>query len=268
MSDANQHVPTQQAPIDTDHNTDLEKYTLHGRRQIRQLLEELIEQHALIAAHFGNNQSFVTALIGLSEDEDSLFLDASPDASVNRRVIANDRLLCVSQLDRIRIQFALSELQEVSQNGHNTFRAPVPARILRLQRREFFRLQVPIAHALSCSLNAKALDDSALRVDARVLDISGGGVALQLPLMTQSPPMAEFVIGATVDDCTLRLPDADPITLSLEVRNISHNTQRSGAELLRLGCRFSQLSRSSENIIQRYIFNTERERNARERGGI
>ena len=45
MSDANQHVPTQQvptqqAPIDTDHNTDLEKYTLHGRRQIRQLLEE------------------------------------------------------------------------------------------------------------------------------------------------------------------------------------------------------------------------------------
>ena len=97
---------------------------------------------------------------------------------------------------------------------------------------------------------------------------SGGGVALQLPPMTQSPPMAEFVIGATVDDCTLRLPDADPITLSLEVRNISHNTQRSGAELLRLGCRFSQLSRSSENIIQRYIFNTERERNARERGGI
>ena len=258
----------QQAPVDISRNDDLEKYTLHGRRQIRQLLEELMEHHALIAAHFGNNQSFVTALIGLSEDEDSLFLDVSPDTSINRRVLANDRLLCVTQLDRFRIQFALSELQEVSRSGHNAFRAPVPERILRLQRREFFRLQVPITHALSCSLNAKALDDSALRVDARVLDISGGGVALQLPPMTQSPPMAEFVIGATVDDCTLRLPDADPITLSLEVRNISHNTQRSGAELLRLGCRFSQLSRSSENIIQRYIFNTERERNARERGGI
>lgn len=258
----------QQTPVDISGNDELEKYTLHGRRQIRQLLEELMAHHALIAAHFGNKQSFVTALIGLSEDEDSLFLDASPDAGVNRRVLANDHLLCVTQLDRIRIQFALSELQQVSQSGHNTLRAPVPERILRLQRREFFRLQVPIMHALSCSLNAKALDDSTLRVDARVLDISGGGVALQLPLMTQSPAMAEFVVGATVDDCALRLLDADPITLSLEVRNISRITQRSGTELLRLGCQFVGLSRSAENIILRYIFNTERERNARERGGI
>lgn len=253
----------QQTPVDISRSDELEKYTLHGRRQIRQLLEELMEHHALIAAHFGNNQSFVTALIGLSEDEDSLFLDVSPDTSINRRVLADDRLLCVTQLDRIRIQFALSELQEVSRSGHNAFRAPVPERILRLQRREFFRLQVPIAHAPSCILNAKGVDDTPRQVDARVLDISVGGVALQLP-----PAVAEFVIGGKLDDCTLRLPELDSIPLHLEVRNINRNVQRSGTELLRLGCQFVGLSRSGESVIQRYIFNTERERNARERGGI
>ncbi len=191
------------------------------------------------------------------------FLDVSPDTSINRRVLADDRLLCVTQLDRIRIQFALSELQEVSRSGHNAFRAPVPERILRLQRREFFRLQVPIAHAPSCILNAKGVDDTPRQVDARVLDISVGGVALQLP-----PAVAEFVIGGKLDDCTLRLPELDPIPLHLEVRNINRNVQRSGTELLRLGCQFVGLSRSGENVIQHYIFNTERERNARERGGI
>lgn len=250
-------------PIDTSRNDDLEKYTLHGRRQIRQLLEELMEHHALIAAHYGNNQSFVTALIGLSDDEESLFLDVSTDTSVNRRVLANDRLLCVTQLDRIRIQFPLIDLQEVSRSGHSTFRAPVPERILRLQRREFFRLQVPIAHALSCIVNTRGVDRAPVQIDARVLDISVGGVALQL-----APTAAEFVIGGKLDDCTLRLPELDPIPLRLEVRNISRNTQRSGTELLRVGCQFVGLSRGGESVIQRYIFNTERERNARERGGI
>ena len=263
MSEENQQAAVEQVAAAISPSDDLEKYTLHGRRQIRQLLEELMAHHALIAAHFGNNQSFVTALIGLSDDEDSLFLDVSPDTRINRRVLANDRLLCVTQLDRIRIQFPLSEVQEVSRSGHNIFRAPVPERILRLQRREFFRLQAPIAHAPSCSLHAKGLDGTARQIDARVLDISVGGVALQLP-----PAVAEFVIGGKLDDCTLRLPELDPIPLHMEVRNINRNVQRSGTELLRLGCQFVGLSRSGESVIQRYIFNTERERNARERGAI
>jgi len=252
-----------QPPIDTSRDDTLEKYTLHGHHQIRQVLEELIEHHALIAAHFGNNQSFVTALVALSDDGTSLFLDASPDTAVNRRVLANDRLLCVTQLDHIRIQFALSGLQEVSKGGHDSFRALLPEHLLRLQRREFFRLQVPIAHAVSCTLNARGIDAAPVQLDARVLDISVGGVALQVP-----PAVAEFVIGATLDHCSLRLPELEPIELCLEVRNINRNTQRSGTELLRLGCQFANLSRAGEAVIQRYIFNTERERNARERGGI
>ena len=97
----------------------------------------------------------------------------------------------------------------------------------------------------------------------RVRDISVGGVALQLP-----PAVAEFVIGGKLDDCTLRLPELDSIPLHLEVRNINRNVQRSGTELLRLGCQFVGLSRSGGNVIQRYIFNTERGPNARQRGGL
>ncbi|HRP65237.1 MAG TPA: flagellar brake protein, partial [Thauera sp.] len=44
--------------------------------------------------------------------------------------------------------------------------------------------------------------------------------------------------------------------------------QRNGTELLRLGLQFMDLPGNAEARIQRYIFNTERERNAKEKGGI
>ena len=66
----------------------------------------------------------------------------------------------------------------------------------------------------------------------------------------------------------LSLPDGDPIELTLEVRNITRQTQRNGTELLRVGLRFADMPRTAEARIQRYIFNTERERNAKERGGL
>ena len=67
------------------------------------------------------------------------------------------------------------------------------------------------------------------------------------------------MIGSTLPDCRLNLPDGDPIELTLEVRNITRQTQRNGIETLRIGLRFAELPRTAETRIQRYIFNTERE---------
>ncbi len=243
---------------------DLERYMLHGHRQIRQLLQDLIDGHALITAYpGGGGNSFVTALIRLSDDERTLVLDASPDAAVNAHVLATDRLVCVTQLDKIRIQFSLGSVAQSQDDGRGAFEAPVPEKMLRLQRREFFRLQVPLLHEVVCAIQARAANGQPARVEARVIDISAGGVAVHL-----APEAAEFVIGATIDDCTLALPDIEPMALKLEVRNITRHTQRSGTEALRIGFRFTDLPRSADAKIQRYIFNTERERNARERGGI
>ena len=96
-----------------------------------------------------------------------------------------------------------------------------------------------------------------------VIDIGGGGIAV-----TVVPTAAELVIGSTLPECRLSLPDGDPIELTLEVRNITRQTQRNGTELLRVGLRFADMPRTAEARIQRYIFNTERERNAKERGGL
>ena len=58
------------------------------------------------------------------------------------------------------------------------------------------------------------------------------------------------------------------IELDLEVRNLNRQTQRNGTEQLRVGLRFAALPRTADTRIQRYIFKTERELNAKARGGI
>ena len=102
-----------------------------------------------------------------------------------------------------------------------------------------------------------------MEVSARVIDIGAGGVAVVVPAAA-----AEFVIGGVLPACRLALPDGDPIELDLEVRNLNRQTQRNGTEQLRVGLRFAALPRTADTRIQRYIFKTERELNAKARGGI
>ncbi len=250
-------------PIDIAREDGLEKFMLRGKRQIAQLLQELIDNRCLISAHTGGGHSFMTAVLRIDEDRARVVLDASPDAEANRRALSAERVQCVTLLDHIRIQFALGGLSAVQEHAHPALSAPIPKEMLRLQRREFFRLKVPLAHELNCVLAAEDLARKPVQVSTRVIDIGGGGIAVML-----SPTAAELVIGSTLPDCRLSLPDGEPIDLTLEVRNITRQTNRSGIEQLRVGLRFADLPRAAETRIQRYIFNTERERNAKERGGL
>ena len=252
------------APIDMDRRDTIEQFILSGRRQVRQLIQELIEHRALIGGHFGNGRSFLTALLELSDDEEGLVLDASPDAGTNRRVLEAPKLVCVTQLEHIRIQFALHDLRESREkNGRVLFHAPVPGEILRLQRRAAYRLLVPLNHAATGRIAFKDAGGQAVALNGRLLDISVGGIALQLP-----PDASPLVIGQRLPDCCLHLPNLEPIFVELRVCYLNRLEQRSGSQMLRVGFAFVDLPRKIENTIQRYIFNTDRERAARERGGL
>ncbi|MDX9884885.1 flagellar brake protein [Thauera sp.] len=250
-------------PIDLAREDGLEKFMLRGKRQVAQLLQDLIERRCLISAHTGGGHSFMTAVLRVDAERERVVLDASPDADANRRALAAERVQCVTVLDHIRIQFALGGVSSAQEKSHPALSTPFPKEMLRLQRREFYRLKVPLAHEVTCLLQAEDLARKPVRVSVRVVDISGGGIGIMM-----APDAAELVIGAELPGCTLRLPDGEPIDLTLEVRNITRLTQRNGVEMLRVGLRFAELPRAADARIQRYIFNTERELNAKERGGL
>ena len=217
-------------PIELARDDGLEKFMLRGKRQIAQLLQELIDNRCLISAHTGGGHSFMTAVLRVDEDNERIVLDASPDAEANRRALAAERVQCVTVLDHIRIQFALAGLSSAQEKSHPALSAPIPKEMLRLQRREFFRLKVPLAHELTCVLAAEDLARKPVQVSTRVIDIGGGGIAVMV-----APTAAELVIGGTLPQCRVGPPDGGPIGLSLEVRETETATTADSTEALALG---------------------------------
>ena len=271
------------------HADDEARYLLSDPRAIAAILRQLIEAHALVSARLRpGTDSFITAILGVADDGESLVIDASRDDAINARIIAGAEgpaagdpeaqgegldedvaaqdssqavvLDCVTQLDRVRIQFSLHELQLTSSEGSGAFRAALPQQLLRLQRREFYRLQAPVTQSLTCTLPLRHTDGAVRSADLRVLDISGGGVAIAVP-----PADAVLEAGMELMDCQLKLPGSAPIPARLSVRNLFRITTRNGIEMLRAGCQFTHMPRGAEDTIQRYILKVERARNARQR---
>ncbi|MDR2690358.1 MAG: flagellar brake protein [Azoarcus sp.] len=247
---------------------DLEQYLLRGRVQIRQILRELITSNAMISLHlFPSGASFLSTLLALSEDEEWLFFDVSPSEIVRRHALEAEHVLCVTQLNKIRIQFRLASGSEIPVDGRPAFAALVPDEILRMQRRDAFRLQVPLSHHLSCLLPPGVVEhahshdkekDKDRRAEAIVVDISAGGLSIEIPAGKTTP-----TVGDKFEDCQLKLPNALPVIVSLEVRNHGRRIRGNGKEVLRLGCSFISLNHQAESRIQRYIFQAEREINAK-----
>lgn len=239
----------------------LDKYLLHGPRQIRQLLQSLSEAHALVSVHLTpGRESFLSAIVSLADDESAVYLDACIDEGTNRRATQARKLLCVTQLERIRIQFSLEAAALATLDGRTALRAPLPAQMLRLQRRESYRLHVPLSHEARCALPRP---DGGPRLPVRIIDIGAGGIAFHL-----APDAPHVELGMELAGCLLTLPDVEPMVVALEVRNVTTQPSRSGNDNLRVGCRFAALPRGADTAIQRYILRTERELNARERGGL
>ncbi|MDD3328115.1 MAG: flagellar brake protein [Zoogloea sp.] len=241
---------------------DYSRYLLRGRTDILFNLRGLIQKRAMLSAFIdASADSFLTAIVALSADDNQLVLDAASDETINRRVEAAEQLICVTQLDRIKIQFAARGIQRIQHEGHDAFRVQVPEVMLRLQRREYFRLTAPSAHSLTCLIPITiGGEHREISVEASVLDISGGGISITIPSegMVVEPDM-EF------GNCRLMLPETGAIVTSLRVRNLFRITNRDGSITLRAGCEFTHLSSAMASTIQRYILKVERERNARER---
>ena len=250
--------------IELIHADDEAKYVLRDAREILAVLRNLVGARALVSARLApGNESVLSTLVEVAEDGSSLLLDGSADALQNQRMERADALDCVTQLDKVRIQFLLKGARLVDEGGSPGFRCALPDSLLRLQRREFYRLQTPLSHSVSCTLALPQADGSRRNTELRILDISGGGVAIAVP-----PVGVPFEQGTEFANCLLNLPDGPPIPARLIVRNLFRITNRSGAELLRAGCEFADMPRGAEDAIQRYILRVERTRNARERGRL
>lgn len=241
---------------------DYSKFLLHSKKEILFILRAMREKGALVTVYFNKGNDFLlTTLLAISADGSSMLLDPGSNAEMNRKALASDKLIFIATHDKVKIQFSVRQLAQAEFEGREAFRAAVPEELLRLQRREFYRLTTPVANPIRCMIPVKMADGSKTTVEATVIDISGGGLAVMVP-----PESLEFETDHLFENCRIELPDVGTVLASMRVRNIFEITLRSGVKTKRAGCQFIDLPGHMLNLIQRYIIRVERERKARETG--
>lgn len=239
-----------------------EKYTLREPREIARVLRALVEARSIITANLvPGGHSCATALLDVREDG-SLIFDGNRHEAVNRRIAAASKLVCSTQLDLVPIRFRIVTPQALTYEGYPAFSAASPDALLRLQRREMFRLQVSPSAPVTVHFGDGTVPPDATTGGLRVLDISGGGIAIAAPEDDQ----ARFAVQTRLPPALLRIADADPLPVTLEVAHVGHFEVR-GVQHWRVGCRFVGMNAAAEQRVLQYVFQIERQRNARQRRG-
>lgn len=258
MTDTNATTDTQLVPILEP--GEYARFMLRAPAEIMPVLHGLRDRGAHVSVFFNEGRdTLLSVLVAVANDH--LILDTSPDDATNRKAVAADKHFCVTLLDKVRVQFILRDFTLVSHEGRPAFRAALPDEVLRLQRREYYRLLAPIARPLKCLMPLPLPAGGQYLHEAHVYDISGGGVGIFAP-----PAHVPFDTGMQIPNCLIELPEVGIVTCTLKLCSVFEVTLKNGARSKRAGGEFVKLPGPMMTLIQRYIIKVERERKARESG--
>ncbi len=243
--------------IDQSYLSDDERCTLSNHKEICQILSDLGKSKAVINLSFnqGRDQCLST-VIAVDGERNAVYLDIGIDEGFNKRLVGSSHVI-FSKNEGIRISWASPSVSEVRLQDGAALKIAVPKSLIRLQRREFFRLNTPVVNPIRCFIpysNPDNPDDDAL-LELTLVDISLGGIGTVVtgPL---HPALSE---GTSFEGCKIDLPGIGEVTPSVCIRYVKPITIRNGEIKHRIGLQFVQHSGADQRKIHHYTFNLERE---------
>jgi len=214
---------------------------------VRQVLDDLRAARVLIALYTpGHVDAFVPARL-LSREATALRFEVPDDAHRCASVPGRNLLIAVAVLDRVRIQFDVRAPRLLRERALPELHCALPHAVVRIQRREAFRVRPPALHPVLAVLREPPNGERRYRVE----DISATGVALAMRCIDEPPTPGDLW-----RHCRLEIPGLPPIPCDLEARTLV----QLGHGEFRLGCVFHHPVPDSLRALQRYVMDVERGR--------
>jgi flagellar brake protein len=233
---------------------DANRYLVRHTVEIERVLREVMLDKAIVAAYGENGKDFLlTSIVAVEPKQNAIYLGYGPDERLNTQLLDARNATFATTHDQVRVQFSCNRVERVMYGHEPAFRVDMPRELLRLQRREYYRLVTSVVNPVKCMINTgKGM------METLVVDISIGGVGI---LAYQDS--GELAAGDTFHGCRITLPGSGEFALSLAVCTTFEITLKNGRHTHRAGCQFIDLPPSVETEIQRYIIRVDRERRAR-----
>lgn len=244
-----------QAVDAVDVTPELSRFQVHSKTEVLFILQSIMQRNELVTAYFNHGNTFIlTSILHIDKVQNTVTLDYGINEELNSKLMDSMKIIFVTTHDKVKVQFSANQVKKVIYQDRNAFSIKLPDILLKLQRREYYRLITPIINPVRCIV----LESDGHRIDTSIVDISLGGVGLSNWPAELSPE-----IGAVYLGCKIALPEIGAVTCTVEVMSVLDITLRSGAKSKRYGCQFIDMPASMQALIQRYIIKQERELRAR-----
>jgi c-di-GMP-binding flagellar brake protein YcgR len=238
-----------------DHDELLARYTLHSRSEILFQLRAIQKRKLLVNLDLlGSRQIIVTALLEVKEADNTIILDCAQGDALNQELMSGKGAEFITQIDGVSISFATGPVSLCTYEKLPALRIAIPESLVRLQRREHFRVPMPIANPVRCIVPPLKADDED-PISTHIVDIGCGGVAL-----AETSGRLGTETGRILPDCRLLLSEDITLVISLEVCNSAQIRLQNGAFQTRLGCKFVNLPNDMAATLQRFVMDIERAR--------
>jgi c-di-GMP-binding flagellar brake protein YcgR len=238
-----------------DGREDLGQYYLETRTEVVQILRSLNDHADSLAVYFDQGRNFIlSALLEVRPNQETFVFDLGSSAEMNERLLKSEKLIFVGIQDGIRVQWNTGRVAKTQYGGSEAFVAWLPQTVLRLQRRDFFRVVIPVSMSAQCHIP----DASTGRDGLRIHDISVGGLCV-----VANDALSKAEVLDRFERCSISLGEPlGDIQESLEVRHVTPVSLRGGKNQVRVGLRFVDISASDQAKIQRFLVKVEQAKRA------
>jgi c-di-GMP-binding flagellar brake protein YcgR len=229
----------------------LAEFRVTAPGELRALLKQLMDDVVPLNLSASDGSAYTTTLWTLDPSADRISFTADTQSPAVHDIVEADECAAVAYLDRVKVQFDVTDLVLVQGHKASVLQARFPREMFRFQRRNTFRVRTIERTAPTASFRHPGIPDMSLAL--RVLDVSIGGCALLQPA---NVPMLQP--GAVIRGVRLSLNAETQIDAGLMLHHVTSTGAENGS--VRLGCEIVGLNPSAQRALQLYIDQTQKRR--------
>lgn len=237
-------------------------YLVRNPRLIAEHLTDIVKKKCIISAEFDENKAaFLTAIVELDRKNNILKLDCGPTELLTNQLLNSAKVLFRTEMDGIKVSFGGKGIKKSKSNDHTVLEMPFPSTLFWMQRRQFYRVKIPLSHVGSfCEMTFRTehADGSVETQSARLQlsDIGIGGFSFLNPDIELN---SHFETNKVVTHCNLYLHEAAHSTTGFIIKYVTNTKANPTATQQRIGGLFTGLTPAFESSILRYMQNIERQ---------
>jgi c-di-GMP-binding flagellar brake protein YcgR len=213
------------------------------------ILQDIADQGTRVCLYYDNDQNCLLTIL-LGANEHGMWLDVGQLPPENKQLLLSGKITFVSMHQQIKIQFVARDIENDLFENNEALYLKLPDYLLRILRREFFRIAIPAAAPINCIIPIipQSKKERIVMREVPILEISGDGIGL-LCGEHEDTLLPEKIFR----DCQISIPDIGILKVTIVVRNGFNFTTPDNVVHKRVGCSFILLDNKMNNLLQRYI---------------